>query len=762
MLAWDLDLVWANNMYGNGQDPFKNQGAIFSNGALLVEYQNKLREFHDLLYNTDEMYRLLDELAVIVDDPSGGPSLVDADRAMWDYNPIMTSGYVNSSKAGAGRFYQKAATKDFPGMVKIMKDYVAYGPRAFDTYSEDPAIPNRPFVVYEGPKGYPVNALDFRTFPFSDPQGSSSFAAMKWRIAEVTDYGNSHYQQGDRGKYEIEAVWESDELTTFEESIQIPASEVKVGRTYRVRCRMKDNTGRWSHWSNPVQFVSGEAVSAGIRENLRITELMYNPADAPAGDTTDNDEFEFVELKNTGETTLDLTYVSFDRGISFAFAGGQVTSLAPGEFVLAVKNQAAFVSRYGTGLLSRIAGVFPNKLSNSGEQVRLVDFYNGTIADFEYNDGRGWPRVADGSGHSMIPLESALAGEPDGSLCYGGNWRASAYIGGSPGADEPELARTVVVNEFMAHTDFSSPLYPQYDSDDWIELYNASGGTVNMSGWYLSDDGDDLKKWAIPAVDISGHGWISFDEINDFHNPITEGFGLNKAGEEVILSYLPGTSEDRVVDYVGFKGQENFVSLGRYPDGGDYWKVMGPSRSEANGNPVQGVVMCEVMYHPADSGYEYIELHNPLAVSVSFLNSVGPWRLDGGVDYTFNVGTSIPAGGRLIVVGFNPYTDVSHLAAFAAAYGTGPLTAGVDIVGPWSGNLSNDSERLALERPQAPDAAGDSISWVIVDEVVYSSCDPWPIEADGTGKALHRIRSDASYSGSDPANWRAGAPDPGQ
>ena len=38
----------------------------------------------------------------------GQPSFVDADRAMWDYNPILTSGYVNSSKAGHGRLLRRA------------------------------------------------------------------------------------------------------------------------------------------------------------------------------------------------------------------------------------------------------------------------------------------------------------------------------------------------------------------------------------------------------------------------------------------------------------------------------------------------------------------------------------------------------------------------------------------------------------------------------------------------------------------------------
>ncbi len=59
------------------------------------------------------------------------------------------------------------------------------------------------------------------------------------------------------GHYEIDAVWESEEITPFTNTITIPASVVEPGSTYRVRCRMKDMTGRWSHWSAPVQFVAG-------------------------------------------------------------------------------------------------------------------------------------------------------------------------------------------------------------------------------------------------------------------------------------------------------------------------------------------------------------------------------------------------------------------------------------------------------------------------------------------------------------------------
>ncbi|MBE0537337.1 MAG: lamin tail domain-containing protein [Phycisphaerae bacterium] len=950
-LPWDLDLTWANNMYGDGEDPFKKEGAIFSNANLRRAYENRLREFHNLLYNPDQMNQLLDEYAAIVKNPAGGPSIVDADRAMWDYNPVMTT-RTHSGKGGVGRFYQQAATKDFPGMVQIMKNYVT-GYRGFNTYSEDPAMPRTPQVAFIGAPNYPVNDLRFSTSPYSDPQGAHTFAAMKWRIAEVSPFTtitqpggpislvspqstwryfkglqepspaqqqwrqigfndnpattswrqgaapvgyDSSLSMGTRlsdmngnytaiylrkefdiadpaqikslkaavqyddgfnlwingyrvawdnvpaenvaynaqlstygfsarennnfiefplpdpklylvsgtnviavqvlnvllsnssdcfvdvaltaepadgqdpppvppnyyrkpGKYEIDAAWDSGEITAFQDNVRIPVNAVRPGRTYRVRVRMKDNTNRWSHWSAPVQFVAGEPFGPGILQDLRITEIMYNPVEDAAGGA-----YEFIELKNIGDEPqpLDLSGVSFTAGVTFDFAAGSVRTLGPGEFVLVVENIAAFESRYGTALTARIAGEYSGKLANEGETLRLEDTWNGVIAEFEYSDGRGWPLTADGAGHSLVPLDTALPGQPNGSAKYGGNWRASTYIHGSPGADDPAPPLGVLINEVMAHTDYFDPARPEYDSNDWIELYNASGAPIEMDGdWYLSDRIDNLKKWALPNVNLAAHGHITFDEVTGFHNPVTTGFGLDKAGEQVFLSYLPGDGTDRVVDFVKFKGQENFISLGRYPDGAAFWFPLSPTPGAPNTGPIPGVVISELMYHPPGNEHEYIELQNPAAFAVNLFSTEGPWRLAGGVSYRFPPQVAIPAGKKILIVPFDPATDATALAQFKVDYEVTGLTPGLNIFGPYDGNLSNAGERIALEKAEAPDLPNPDVPWIIVDEVIYGDCDPWPASPDGDGDALQRISTAASASGSDPANWRAAAPSPG-
>ena len=244
---WDIDLSWADNMYGWGNEPFKR---ILSHPAFRLEYQNRLRELRDLLFNSDQTHKLIDEYAAIISDPRGGPSMVDADRAMWDYHPVV--GRV--MKGGSGLFYQASRTKTFAGMVQLMKDYVNNRSALIDqVLLRDPQLSPTPTITATGPTNFPVDHLAFRTAVLS----GSNLAAMKWRLAEITDKNAPAYKPNKPGKYEITATWESEELTTFKPDLAIPPDVAKPGHAYRVRVRMKDSSGRWSHWSAPVQFIAG-------------------------------------------------------------------------------------------------------------------------------------------------------------------------------------------------------------------------------------------------------------------------------------------------------------------------------------------------------------------------------------------------------------------------------------------------------------------------------------------------------------------------
>jgi hypothetical protein len=167
-------------------------------------------------------------------------------------------------------------------------------------------------------------------------------------------------------------------------------------------------------------------------ENLRITEIHYHPVDA---DDIENDdgEYEFIELKNIGNETLDLSGVNFSRGIAYAFS--QDTALPPGQLVVLASNDSAFYGRYGFHAFDEYEG----QLDNSGETIALNSAGGDTLLKIRYNDKYPWPGSADGKGYSLVPNDQNPYRDPNDSQ----NWCASSVIHGTPGGDDPGVQTRV-------------------------------------------------------------------------------------------------------------------------------------------------------------------------------------------------------------------------------------------------------------------------------------------------------------------------------
>ena len=184
-------------------------------------------------------------------------------------------------------------------------------------------------------------------------------------------------------------------------------------------------------------------------ENLRITELHYHPL----GDSTNEEgEFEFIELKNIGDETLDLSGMSFSAGVSFAFPAN--TAIGPESFIVLASNADAFSSRYGF----QAFGEYEGQLDNSGETIALSAASGDTIIRIRYNDRFPWPRSADGDGYSLVPREQNPYGDPNDP----GNWTASRDIHGNPGRDNVPVPvkdpdRPTAPQEYRLAQNFPNP-----------------------------------------------------------------------------------------------------------------------------------------------------------------------------------------------------------------------------------------------------------------------------------------------------------------
>lgn len=762
LLLWDTDATWGPT-WNEGKDVvydalFENNNVPYRNGLIKPEYYNTLRELRDLIWQPDQIVGMITELA------SNLLPLEAADRARWQNVPGNQSGDYGGL-GGAGATSITNLVQDMLNFAFVGGNWpsggsgtgggVGAGGRAayldalLNASGEEALIPNKPTISYVGDPSMAANELVFQTTPFTDPQGNNTFAAMEWRIAAVTP-SIAGYDTSVKFLPEYTASWESGRLTTFSATIDTPTSAVKAGELHRARVRFQDSTGRWSHWSDPFEFTPTVANNLELtKDHLRITELHYNPtAGMPqyGEDAVDGEEFEFIEFINTSTTEeIDLSGVQLAGGVTFVFPNG--TLLAPGQRILVVEDQGNFKSRYGNGL--PIAGEWTGALSNGGEELIVLASDLTVIQQFEYDDA--WYKRTDGDGSSLEVIDT------EGDYEDPRNWRPSLAFNGTPAA-APIMTVDVVVNEVLAN--------PQSPAVDAIELINTTGSTINIGGWWLSDQGTNLLKYQIPTGTIlAAGGLISFNasQFNAGGGTGPNDFALSSGGDDVYLvASGAGGKPVRFADDVSFDATLLGVSLGRFPNGEtDYglFPLATPSIGAANSVPkMPGVVISEVQYHPAGPGagitesqLEFIELHNTTVATVN----LSGWRLSGGVDYVFPTTTSIAAGETIVVVSFNPAT--SALAnAFRAHYGIG---AGVRLVGAFTGGLDDRGDEVELQAPTTPPVGETGPVYYLVDRITYTAVAPWPTDANGGGGSLTRVSGSAF--GDYAASWNAKTPKPG-
>lgn len=329
----------------------------------------------------------------------------------------------------------------------------------------------------------------------------------------------------------------------------------------------------------------------------------------------------------------------------------------------------------------------------------------------------------------------------------------------SPGDYPFTIGETIVINEVLANSGLAS---------DWIELRNRTNASINIGGWFLSDDATNLQKYRIPVgTIIPAGGYLVFYESTNFGtasvdpNKITA-FALSDVGETV---YVSSAVNDQLTDY---QSKENFgpslegESLGAYykpsTDAYNFVAMKTATPGATNSGPRIGpIVISEIMYNPGGGSgtgdAEYIELLNISSAPVTLYDSVKakPWRISDGIDFEFPSVTPLTmAPGERIVITKNP-------ALFNTVYGAS-VPAGTKVFQWAIGGINNSGETLQIDRPGAVDALNVQ-QYVRVDRVNFDDTAPWPLTPDGGGPSLTKI-SEKDY-GNDHINWIASTASPG-
>jgi len=267
-----------------------------------------------------------------------------------------------------------------------------------------------------------------------------------------------------------------------------------------------------------------------------------------------------------------------------------------------------------------------------------------------------------------------------------------------------------------------------------------------------------------PRAKIAAGGYATFNETDFNPTPELPGpydFALNGAhGDDVWL--MKADEPGKIThfgDHVDVGAQANSHSWGRWPNGtGILYPTAETTLDDDNSGPrLASVILSEVHYNPglmtnADE-LEFVEIHNTTGSPVDLAH----WRLDGGIDFEFAVGTTLAAGGTLVIVPFDPVGQPDLLAAFEAHHG---VQGSIDVVGPYDKRLDDDGERVQLLYADEPPATEPNYyPGLLEDEVVYDDDAPWPETADGDGPSINRL--DAGVWGNEPTNWAGQSPSPG-
>ena len=225
---------------------------------------------------------------------------------------------------------------------------------------------------------------------------------------------------------------------------------------------------------------------------------------------------------------------------------------------------------------------------------------------------------------------------------------------------------------------------------DAVELYNYGATEIDLGGYSLTDDPADRDKFVFPSgALIASHGYAVVElGVRDAVGKSLEAeFGLNRAGEQLLL-YAPGSSDSTdPIDSVRFGRQIADFSIGRV---GSQWQLCKPTLGEPN-KPVRVAGARSVRLNEwlaaggSGTTEDFIELRNTASIPADV----------SGCGLTDNI-SNAPFRYKFASLSYIPADGIE------AFYATGKLR-----VGQLDFKLSDDGEVLGFVS-----ADGAAIDWV--------------------------------------------------
>lgn len=191
---------------------------------------------------------------------------------------------------------------------------------------------------------------------------------------------------------------------------------------------------------------------------------------------------------------------------------------------------------------------------------------------------------------------------------------------------EINLLSDLVINEFMADNE-TAVADQDGEYDDWIEFYNNGSETINLNGYFLSDDFAEPDKWVFPDTVINaGEYLIVWADKDEEQTGLHADIKLSANGEMIIIS----NENMNVIDQVVFGPQIPDTTTGRYPNGTGSFIEMPATFASQNttiltvSDEINSFVNCSAYPNPfSDKISLNFELNNASDISLHIMNCYG-------------------------------------------------------------------------------------------------------------------------------------------
>ncbi len=143
-------------------------------------------------------------------------------------------------------------------------------------------------------------------------------------------------------------------------------------------------------------------------------------------------------------------------------------------------------------------------------------------------------------------------------------------------------AQGIVINEFMA-SNATSIADQDGDFEDWIELYNTGITTINLKGYWLSDNINQPDRWIFPEVELAPDSFLLIFASGKDRTTGPElhtNFRISIAGEPLLLSDSTGF----IIDAIAPVTLTTDNSYGRLPDGANHFVFFDGSTPGSSNN----------------------------------------------------------------------------------------------------------------------------------------------------------------------------------